>query len=143
MANSRKIVVGIDGSEGSKKALRWAVAEAQLRSAAIEVIHVWNFSPLVDPIGGIAYVPMDDLLESAQAVAANTVKSVADILDDTHITTTVKQGSASQALLKAAEDADLLVVGRRGHGGFIGLLIGSTAEQVAHHAPCPVVVVPS
>jgi nucleotide-binding universal stress UspA family protein len=143
MANSRKIVVGIDGSEGSKKALRWAVAEAQLRSAAIEVIHVWNFSPLVDPIGGIAYVPMDDLLESAQAVAANTVKSVADILGDTHITTTVKQGSASQALLKAAEDAGLLVVGRRGHGGFIGLLIGSTAEQVAHHAPCPVVVVPS
>jgi nucleotide-binding universal stress UspA family protein len=71
------------------------------------------------------------------------VKSVADILGDTHITTTVKQGSASQALLKAAEDADLLVVGRRGHGGFIGLLIGSTAEQVAHHAPCPVVVVPS
>jgi nucleotide-binding universal stress UspA family protein len=143
MANSRKIVVGIDGSEGSKKALRWAIAEAQLRSAAIEVIHVWNFSPLVDPIGGIAYVPMDDLLESAQAVAANTVKSVADILGDTHITTTVKQGSASQALLKAAEDAGLLVVGRRGHGGFIGLLIGSTAEQVAHHAPCPVVVVPS
>jgi nucleotide-binding universal stress UspA family protein len=143
MANSRKIVVGIDGSEGSKKALRWAIAEAQLRGAAIEVIHVWNFSPLVDPIGGIAYVPMDDLLESAQAVAANTVKSVADILGDTHITTTVKQGSASQALLKAAEDADLLVVGRRGHGGFIGLLIGSTAEQVAHHAPCPVVVVPS
>ena len=143
MANSRKIVVGIDGSEGSKKALRWAIAEAQLRGAAIEVIHVWNFSPLVDPIGGIAYVPMDDLLESAQAVAANTVKSVADILGDTHITTTVKQGSASQALLKAAEDADLLVVGRRGHGGFIGLLIGSTAAQVAHHAPCPVVIVPS
>jgi nucleotide-binding universal stress UspA family protein len=143
MTNSRKIVVGIDGSEGAKKALRWAVSEAQLRSAAIEVIHVWNFSPLVDPIGGIAYVPMDDLLESAQAVAANTVKSVEDVLGDTRITTKVEQGSASQALLKAAVNADLLVVGRRGHGGFIGLLIGSTAEQVAHHAPCPVVIVPS
>lgn len=142
MNASKKIVVGIDGSEGSNNALRWAISESKLRGTAIEVVHVWNFVPIVDPISGMAFVPTPDLQESAELLTKNTVQSVSELAGSVTITTHTQQGNAAEVLIKHSQQADLLVVGRRGHGGFIGLLIGSTAEQVTRHASCPVVVVP-
>lgn len=142
MAASKKIIVGVDGSEGSRQALNWAISEAKLRGCAIEVVHVWNFIPPMDPIGGFILIPDKDLQQSAQLVVTNMLNSVSETASSIEISTHVERGSASQILMDRAKTAELLVVGRRGHGGFIGLLIGSTAAQVSHHAQCPVVIVP-
>ena len=142
MTASKKIVVGVDGSEGSRLALHWAIDEAKIRGSAIEIVHTWDFIPPLDPVGGFVFVPDKDFQESAQLVVDNLLKSVSDLASSIAITTHVERGSASQILLNHAKTAELLVVGRRGRGGFIGLLMGSTATQVSHHAPCPVVIVP-
>jgi nucleotide-binding universal stress UspA family protein len=142
MTASKKIVVGVDGSEGSRLALHWAIDEAKIRGSAIEIVHTWDFTPPLDPVGGVVFVPDKDFQESAQLVVDNLLKSVSDLASSIAITTHVERGSASQILLNHAKTAELLVVGRRGRGGFIGLLMGSTATQVSHHAPCPVVIVP-
>ncbi len=142
MTASKKIVVGVDGSEGSRLALHWAIDEAKIRGSAIEIVHTWDFTPPLDPVGGFVFVPDKDFQESAQLVVDNLLKSVSDLASSIAITTHVERGSASQILLNNAKTAELLVVGRRGRGGFIGLLMGSTATQVSHHAPCPVVIVP-
>ncbi len=142
MTASKKIVVGVDGSEGSRLALHWAIDEAKIRGSAIEIVHTWDFTPPLDPVGGFVFVPDKDFQESAQLVVDNLLKSVSDLASSIAITTHVERGSASQILLNHAKTAELLVVGRRGRGGFIGLLMGSTATQVSHHAPCPVVIVP-
>jgi nucleotide-binding universal stress UspA family protein len=96
----------------------------------------------LDPVGGYVLIPDKDFQESAQLVVDNLVKSVAELASSIAISTHVERGSASQVLMNHAKTADLLVVGRRGHGGFIGLLLGSTAAQVSNHAQCPVVIVP-
>jgi nucleotide-binding universal stress UspA family protein len=142
MTASQKIVVGVDGSEGSRQALNWAIGEAKIRGSAIEIVHTWNFTPPLDPVGGFVLIPDKDFQESAQLLVDNVLKSVSEMAPSIEISTHVERGSASQILLNRATNADLLVVGRRGHGGFIGLLIGSTAVQVSHHASCPVVIVP-
>jgi nucleotide-binding universal stress UspA family protein len=142
MAASKMIIVGVDGSEGSRQALNWAISEAKLRECAIEIVHAWNFNPPMDPIGGFILIPDKDLQESAQLVVNNMLNSVSETASSIAISTLVKRGSASQILMDRASTAELLVVGRRGRGGFIGLLIGSTAAQVSHHAQCPVVIVP-
>lgn len=142
MTASGKIVVGVDGSEGSRNALLWAIDEAKIRGSAIEIVHTWNFTPPLDPVGGFVLIPDKDFHESAQLLVDNVLKSVSEMASSIAISTHVERGSASQTLMNRATSADLLVVGRRGHGGFIGLLIGSTAAQVSHHAPCPVVIVP-
>lgn len=142
MTASKKIVVGVDGSEGSRLALHWAIDEAKIRGSAIEIVHTWDFTPPLDPVGGFVFVPDKDFQESAQLVVDNLMKSVSDLASSIAISTHVERGSASQILLNRAKTAELLVVGRRGRGGFIGLLMGSTATQVSHHAQCPVVIVP-
>ncbi|MEN9745850.1 MAG: hypothetical protein RL729_322 [Actinomycetota bacterium] len=142
MTASGKIVVGVDGSEGSQKALHWAIDEAKIRGSAIEIVHTWNFTPPLDPVGGFVLIPDKDFQESAQLLVDNVLKSVSEMTSSIAISTHVERGSASQVLLDHAKTAELLVVGRRGHGGFIELIIGSTAAQVSHHAQCPVVIVP-
>ncbi len=136
-----KIVVGVDGSESSVTALRWSLGEARLRNAEVEVIHSWSLTPMVDPMGFAAYVPVEELSAAAKSVVEKVMESVAEFVGKTKVITKISRGPAASTLLEAAKDADLLVVGRRGHGGFMGLLLGSVAEQVAHHAPCPVVIV--
>lgn len=147
------VVVGVDGSPGSAAALRAALEEARLRKAVLEVVHVWAM-PL--SLGA----PSPFLLElpagapPAEDLVAKVERRARRILDDAiagalggeeagvEIEPTLVEGRAAQALLAAAKDADLLVVGARGHGGFRGLLLGSVSEQVAHHARCPVLIVP-
>lgn len=139
------IVVGVDGSEGSKLALRWAIDEAgRVADAKIVALATWTY-PVVaaSPWMGGYDVPMD-LTEPTTQALHDTVAEIAGEtgFDVSRVEERVVSGPAAGSLIEAGKDADLLVVGSRGHGGFTGLLLGSVSHQVAAHAPCPVVVVP-
>ena len=130
------IVVGVDGSEPSLAALRWAVDEARLRHGKVVIITAWHYPPVpstVEDRGG------NDSFHAAERVQTEALKAVA--AEGVNITGNLVRDSAVTALLDAAKDADLLIVGSRGHGGFAGLLLGSVSSQVVHHAPCPVLIV--
>jgi nucleotide-binding universal stress UspA family protein len=140
-----RIVVGVDGSDGSVAALRWALGEARLRGAGVEVIHSWDYPYLAyTEVTGMAagVVSREDLEKVGQEVLQATIDRVAGEASGIDVRPVVMQGGAAATLLQAAVGADLLVVGTRGHGGFTGLLLGSVSQHAVHHAPCPVVVVP-
>jgi nucleotide-binding universal stress UspA family protein len=137
----RRIVVGVDGSEGSRAALEWAVEEARLRGADVDAVHVWLYPPLTY-MTGLVPAPVfdrDDLVAGAREV----LDAACDAVDrgSVRINRIVIEGGAPHRLVDAASDADLLVVGSRGHGGVAGLLLGSVSRYCVHHARCPVVVV--
>ena len=139
------VVVGIDGSAGSQEALRFAATEARLRKAKLKLVSAWTLTYVAAPIGMMA--PIDDALlpelqKNARAVIDHAVAEVFGDATDIEIEKTIAEGSPAQVLVDAAQGADLLVVGTRGHGGFAGLLLGSVSQQIAHHAPCPIVIVP-
>ena len=142
-----RIVVGIDGSEHSAAALRWAVEEAKLRDAKVEAVHAWTYVPVATPAdAGLVPVPWTDNVEALQATqeAAERIATdhVRDVLGADHgVTVSLVQNDAAEALIQAAADADLLVVGNRGRGALKEALLGSTSGRVADHAPCPVVIV--
>jgi nucleotide-binding universal stress UspA family protein len=146
-----KIVVGVDGSEGAAQALRWALGEARLRGASLRVVHAWSV-PLVLSIPSAGAFGVPEPAESIQQVRAALHKEADNVLeaalhgieaDDIEVQAEVVEGKPARVLMEAAADADLLVVGSRGLGGFTGLLLGSISQQCAHHAPCPLVIVPS
>jgi nucleotide-binding universal stress UspA family protein len=132
-----RLVVGVDGSASSRAALRWAVRQAELTGGTVAAITVWNYPIFYGmEIAGA----FDDIQHAAERVLAETVDTIKDT--PVRIRQEVIQGNTAQVLLEAATDADLLVVGTRGHGGFAGALLGSVSNQCAQHAPCPVVIVP-
>jgi nucleotide-binding universal stress UspA family protein len=137
-----RIVVGIDGSDHSQEALRWALAEARLRSASLRVVYAWML-PVYATGYGFAPGELIDPVAMSDAAKLQLDKSLEEIGDANGVTLERKavEGMAAQVLVEEAEGADLLVVGSRGHGGFAGLLLGSVSQQCAHHAPCPVVIV--
>jgi nucleotide-binding universal stress UspA family protein len=137
-----KIVVGVDGSAGSRAGLRWAHAEARLRSSPLEVVMAWQFPMMTSlPAFGAMPPPEDLSSEAERALQQALVDEGVTATDTVPVTATVAEGPSARVLLDAASDADLLVVGSRGHGGFSGLLIGSVSQQCVSHASCPVVVV--
>ena len=138
---SQRIIVGTDGSDNSVAALRWALEEARLRAAVVDVVYTWEYPPVIDPLGVSMLPSADDMNASAERLLKEVIRKV-DFMGDV-VTTRVVRGAPATALIAAAKGADLLVIGRRGHGGFMGLLLGSVAQQVTHHAPCPVVLVPA
>ena len=137
-----RIVVGIDGSDQSKEALRWALDEARLRGASLEVVYAWTL-PVYVGYGAAAGAVIDpaELQQAAQERVDGAVEEVVGGKSDVKIERKAVQGLAAGALVEAADGADLLVVGSRGHGGFAGLLLGSVSQQCSQHAPCPVVIV--
>jgi nucleotide-binding universal stress UspA family protein len=137
-----KIVVGVDGSPGSIAALRWAHGEAELRSARLEVVSVWQY-PMMTTMPAFGAMPeVSDLSNlTEQSTLAILAEAGIESTPELPVTLCVAEGTAASALTNAAADADLLVVGSRGHGGFAGLLLGSVSHQCTMHAPCPVVVV--
>ena len=142
-----RIVVGIDGSEQSSAALRWAFEEAKLRGATVDALHAWSYVPVTTPADSglvpVAWTDSFDALEASQAAAERIVTDqVRDVLGDGHdVTVSLVQDDATEALTQAAAGADLLVVGNRGRGALKEALLGSTSGRVADHAPCPVVIV--
>ena len=107
----------------------------------VDVIHSWNFTPMVDPMGIAVIPPTAEMQAAAKVMLDNVMKKVERERGSVQVNEIVAQGSPATMLMQAAKDAEMVVVGRRGHGGFVGLLLGSVATQVVHHAPCPVVVV--
>ena len=138
------IIVGVDGSGHSQRALEWAMKEAALRHEALHVITVHQ---AVKGYYGTAVVnPEDRALteqarEAAQAEADKVLAELGESRPD-EITVTAVNGFPVEELLGAAEDADMIVLGSRGAGGFTRLLLGSVSSQIAQHAPCPVLIVP-
>jgi len=136
------IVVGIDGSGHSKQALRWALAEARLRGASLRVVYAWTMPVYVGyGVTSAAVLDPQSLRAAASENLDETVAEVVGEATDVSVERKAVEGLAAEALVEEAKDADLLVVGSRGHGGFTGLLLGSVSQQCAHHAPCPVVIV--
>jgi nucleotide-binding universal stress UspA family protein len=141
------IIVGVDGSEHSLSALDWALNEAGLRKAPLTVISV---SPIVSGIYGPGYAPADYPVEEESRTQAE--KATQELVNQAverrseapavPVTVRALSGVAADELINASADADLLVVGARGAGGFARLVMGSVSTQVTHHALCPVVVVP-
>jgi nucleotide-binding universal stress UspA family protein len=142
-----KIVVGVDGSAHAAAALRWSAEEASLRSATLEVVHAWSFVPVATPADSglvpMAWTDNVELLDvTRQAAEEAAAAQVAEVLGADHgATVSVVQNGPAEALLAAAEGADLLVVGNRGRGNLAAALLGSTSAKVADQASCPVVVV--
>jgi nucleotide-binding universal stress UspA family protein len=137
-----RIVVGVDGSARSMAALTWAVEEALLRGSSVHAVMAWR--PVQDYGGSLGVGPAldaDDVLASAAATQAARLAEQTASLDVPTTLETVR-GHPAWVLVEAAEGADLLVVGSRGHGGFVGMLLGSVSQHVLSHARCPVVVVP-
>ena len=133
------IVVGVDGSEESKAALRWAVAEARLRDANVRAVYAWSLPHVAGGVGPLIVPDTEVLRRDGERVLDAAIAEVGT--EGVDVERASIEGSPARALVEAAEGADLLVVGSRGHGGFVGLLLGSVSQQVAHHALCPVVIV--
>ncbi len=134
-----RIVVGVDSSEGSERALRWALDEAELRGAELELVHSFP-PPEMVALPAVVTLPSDDELRKGAEEIIDEALASAGGPRDVPIVRTVRSGGAASVLCEVAEGADLIVVGARGLGGFRGLLLGSVTHQVVAHAPCPVVV---
>lgn len=132
-----QIVVGVDGSESSLTALEWAIVEAKLREAELTIVTTWSYPVMAGTPGDI--VPEDSFKQVCERIQADALETAS--ASGLTATGRVVRGSAVTALLDAAQSADLLVVGSRGHGGFTGLLVGSVSNQLVHHAACPVLVI--
>ncbi|MGH8862969.1 MAG: universal stress protein [Jatrophihabitantaceae bacterium] len=178
----QRIVVGVDGSDGSAAALSWALMEARLRHATLHAVLAWRYHPSWTGEGTGSMFPLAYTLpgavplvlgeygevhegttlapprDTAQSTEADRAAMARRMLDEAisqaverdgqrwqgavEITRRVVEGHGAQVLLDEVRDSDLLVVGTRGHGGFVGALLGSVSHHVVSQARCPVVVVP-
>jgi len=139
------IIVGVDGSGHSQRALRWAMNEAAIRHVPLTVLTVHE--AIRGYYSGVAVYPDDPARteQARQAAQAETDKVLADLDGPRPDSVTVKavHGFPVEALIEASKDADVVVLGSRGAGGFTRLMLGSTAGQVVEHAHCPVLIVPA
>jgi nucleotide-binding universal stress UspA family protein len=142
-----RIVVGIDGSEPSVEALRWAAEQARLTNSRLEVVIAWEIPASfgMETLGGFSPsyegLPPFDFAGTAQLTLDTAVKEAIGAPGGLHVDRLVIEGHPAAVLLDRSIGAQLLVVGSRGHGGFEGLVFGSVSAHVAGHAHCPVTVV--
>lgn len=134
-----RIVVGVDASKESVKAMRWALDEARLRGSVVEVVHAYP-TPELAALPAVVTLPSDDELTAAALSVIEEVLAEVGPPSDVEVIRTVRAGGAASVLCEVAQDAELMVVGARGLGGFRGLLLGSVSHQVVAHSPCPVVI---
>ena len=138
-----RILVGIDGSAASLRALRWAAEEARFRQASLEVVHAYH----LPPIGPYPYLgPTADPARFEEA-ARETIDAALRTVDTSGLAHPVEGivgcGGPAATILETGKGADLIVTGSRGHGGFTGLVLGSVSHHLAHHATTPLVIVPA
>lgn len=131
-----RIVVGVDGSAQSQAALDWAVEEARLRNGHVLALTAWSF-PYVSDALGQAW-DYGAFQSDAQAILDAELARVGN--QGVEITGNMVQSNPASALVEASREAELVVVGSRGHGGFAGVMLGSVSTQTVHHAHCPVLV---
>ena len=138
-----EVVVGVDSSAGSRAALRWAAEEARVRAAPLRAVAAWHVGPAPASPNQTAMDAhtAEDVGRASQRQLEDTVRSVlGDQAGD--VRCSAVEGRAARVLIDASAGARLVVVGTRGHGGFVGLLLGSVSQQLTQHARCPVTVVP-
>jgi nucleotide-binding universal stress UspA family protein len=135
-----RIVVGVDGSDESKAALRWAARQAALTGATLHAVLTWH----VPTAAYGAALPLSTDYDFGRGAHDSLAETLSDVLGEhpaLSVSTAVVEGAPAVKLLEEAVDAELLVVGSRGHGAFTGMLLGSVSEHCISHANCPVVVV--
>jgi nucleotide-binding universal stress UspA family protein len=134
-----RVIVGVDGSEGSRAALVWAAAEAAQWGVPLVAVWAWEFSPLI-----VATEAPTEIEELSKAAAHKLQASLAAVLGEEqadHVEAMVVEDAPARALLDTATERDLIVVGSRGRGAVKGMLLGSVSQQVVHYAICPVTIV--
>jgi len=138
------IVVGVDGSDGARRALEFAVQEAVIRDSDLRIVCAWHI-PSQFFVGGLLTAPLDmDAFEaSTRAPAEQLIAEVVDGRDGVRHELVTREGNAAVVLVEESERAELLIVGSRGLGGFSSLMLGSVSQQCAAHAHCPVAIVPA
>jgi nucleotide-binding universal stress UspA family protein len=134
------IVVGVDGSDPSKDALRWSLRQAELTDSDVHVVLAWHL-PVVAYGSGGPFISELDMEKASAEVLKREVREIAGPVPSVPISTELVGGPPAAELLRAARHASLLVVGSRGHGAFAGMLLGSVGSHCVSHATCPVVVV--
>jgi len=138
------IVVGVDGSEGSVHALEQALEEARARHAEVKAVAAWHVPGAAYDTGWVPVsVDPTDFEQIARSALERSIEEAGAARSGVSVTPIVREGQPADVLLAEARGADLLVVGSRGFGGFKGLLLGSVSQQCAHHATCPVLIVPN
>jgi nucleotide-binding universal stress UspA family protein len=131
------VVVGVDGSPESQAALDWGMHEARLRNGQVVVLASWQYPYITSAAGQVwDYTGLE---RDARLILDGELQRVDD--PAVPVTGRLVEGNAVAALVEASREADLLVVGSRGLGGFTGMLLGSVSSQVAHHARCPVLII--
>ncbi len=139
------IVVGVDKSDGAKAALRFALEEARLHGATLRAVHAWQpaylGAPGIDGPFSYAGDELEALRRAAETALDTALQEVAADTGGVTVERRLVEGAPAAVLVEESRDADLLVVGSRGLGGFAKLLLGSVSQQCAHHAECPVVIV--
>lgn len=130
-----RIVVGVDGSTEAEAALRYGAGLATAMNKRLDAVTVWSYPIAYSPLPP-AYNPDED----ARSIARQTAESVFGPEWPAGFDAFEREGNPARVLIKESEDADMVIVGSRGHGGFAGLLLGSVSAQVAEHAHCPVLV---
>jgi nucleotide-binding universal stress UspA family protein len=147
-----RIVVGVDGSEGSRRALLWAADEAARRGSTLDVVHTYELEPtwasyaydetMSPEVWEKVRADIEASTRQAAVHAQALVEHMVRDLDGVEVeSSTIESRHAAQALVERSRDAEMLVVGSRGRGGFRSLLLGSVSQQCAHHAECPVVII--
>jgi nucleotide-binding universal stress UspA family protein len=134
------IVVGVDGSPESVGALAWAARYGKACGAQIRALLAWHYPSAVGPAPpGVA--PKSITSEVRAEMSEHLTQAIAEGAPDAQVEPQIGYGHPAQVLVDASREADLLVVGSRGHGAFTGMLVGSVSLHCVHHAFCPVVVV--
>lgn len=133
-----RIVVGVDGFESSKAALRWAIHQAKLTGAVVEAITAWHVPATT---GWPPTTELPDYQADAFAILSEVMTEMCAIDPDVQVCPRVIKGRAGQVLVEAAQGAVLLVVGSRGHAGLTEALLSSVGQYCVHHAPCPVLII--
>lgn len=135
--NETRIVVGVDGSDASISALRRGVRIASALNASLEAVTVWHYPITFAGYAASGWSPEAD----AKDVLAGAIETVFGKNPSGWFHPTIREGSPAQVLIAESEGAEMLIVGSRGHGGFVGLLLGSVSSACAEHAHCPVLVI--
>jgi nucleotide-binding universal stress UspA family protein len=136
--SERFIVVGVDGSSHSEKALQWGAHLSTTFGADLVAVSAWDYPTAI----GWSAIPEDWHPDQDMAkVLQDTLHKVFGDQPPARLRTVVREGGAAKVLLDESKGAMMVIVGSRGHGGFAGLLLGSVSANVAEHAPCPVLVV--
>lgn len=144
VSTPRPVVVGVDGSDFSIDALRTAQRMASALSAPLRVVAAWRYRAAgfgFPPLGLVPITMNPSPEEEAEAVVSQALRVVFGDEVPANVSTAIMEGAAAEVLIEQSREAELLVVGSRGHGGFVGLLLGSVSSACAQHALSPVLIV--